>query len=88
MNCVIAMIHPFIIDQDIKVYKNDECVETLKCKLDEVEQTCCFLCRKYNIHELNLDGNQFYAKHFKDKFIQHKFINNFDINVQIHCQGE
>ena len=83
MDHIVATIHPFVIEQDVAVYKNGECIKAIKCSLDEVENVCYNLCKEYDIHQLDLGGNQLYTMHLKDKIIENKF-DNFNINVEVH----
>ena len=87
MDHVVATIHPFVMQQEVDVYKNGECIKVIQCTLDDIEQVCYNLCKKYNIHQLDLCGvNQLYSLHIKeniDKSNNNKF-NDFQINVEIH----
>lgn len=83
MDHVVAIIHPFVVEQEVDVYKNGECVEVQQCKLDDLEEVCFALCKKHNIHQLDLKGmNQLYCLHIKDKFAADKY-SSFDLNIDI-----
>lgn len=83
MNHIVTNIHPFVIEQEVCVYQNGECVKTVKCALDDLEKTCIALCKEYNIHTIDTKGGQLYAMKIKEH-INAKFDLNEDIEVNIH----
>jgi len=85
MDHIVAVIHPFVVQQEIDVYKNGECVKIVQCTLDDIKQICCDLCKKYNIHQIDLGGtNQLYSLHIKEEIDKLDKFNNFQINVEVH----
>ena len=82
MDHIVAIIHPFVLKQEIDVYRNGECVEVQQCDMKDIEEMCYALCKKYDIHQLDLHGNQIYGLHIKDKMAIDKF-SDFNINVDI-----
>ena len=36
MNHVVCVIHPFVVNQEVSVYKNGECVKQVECPLKKL----------------------------------------------------
>lgn len=83
MNHVVAIIHPFVVQQEVDVYMNGECVKTVSCKLNELDKVCYNLCKEYNINQLDLNGQDQYALHLRDKLTSSTEYEDFKINVDI-----
>ena len=84
MDHIVAIIHPFVMEQEVDVYKDGECIEVIQCKLDNIEEVCYALCKKHEIHQIDLKGkNQLYSLHIKDKLAAAKY-DDFDINVTVY----
>lgn len=85
MDHVVASIHPFVMEQEVDVYKDGECVKIAHCTLDEIVEVCYNLCKEYNIIQLDLCGqNQLYALNIKEKLEAPNKFEDFKINVTIH----
>ena len=84
MDHIVAIIHPFVIEQEVDVYRDGECIEVVQCKLDDVTNVCYALCKKYNMHQIDLKGaNQLYTLHIKDELGADKY-SDFNINVDVY----
>lgn len=87
MNHIVTMIHPFVMEQEVCVYQNGECVKVVKCTLDDIEKTCIDLCNEFDIDIIDTKGGQLYAmkmkKHLEDK-VDTKFDLKKKITVNIH----
>lgn len=83
MNHVVVYIHPFTLDQEVGAYVNGECIQSVKCKIDEIDKTCIALCEKYNIEQVDIAGSQAYAARVRDKIVENKF-DKFNIKVVIY----
>ena len=85
MDHVVASIHPFVMEQEVDVYKNGECVKVVQCTLKDIENVCYALCKEYNINQLDLAGqNQIYALHIKENLEKSNKYEDFKINIEIH----
>ena len=82
MDHIVAMIHPFVVNQEISVYRNGECIKVVDCKLEEVTKICYNLCKEYNIHQLDLVGQQLYALHIKDELAAKEY-DDFNLEITI-----
>ena len=83
MNHVVAIIHPFVVQQEVDVYMNGECVKTVPCNLNDLDKVCYNLCKEYNINQLDLKGQDQYALHLRDKLTSSTEYEDFKINVDI-----
>ena len=80
---VVAIIHPFVREQEISVYINSECVKVINVTLDKMDKEIYRLCEQFDIDKVNFVGGQLYALKFKDEFITNKFGNK---NIEVHIQ--
>jgi len=80
---ITAFIHAFILEQEVKVYQNGECIKTVKCTLDDLEETIYSLVNLYNIKQINLAGNQLYSLRVKEKMMDSKY-NKFKDKLEIN----
>lgn len=72
MNDIVIVFHMFDVTQDIRVYKNNECIEELHPTLNETVKTICGLNQCYDIGKISMYGNPSfvnkYIKELKTKF--------------------
>lgn len=80
---IVAQIHPFVLEQEINTYVDGECVQTIKCTLDNMCERIYMLCQKYDIFNVHFYGGQLYALKFKDEFAACKY-GNRPIEIHIH----
>ncbi len=86
MDHVIISFHPFVMAQNISVYKNGECVEVKECHLKDVSETCYELCKKHDIHQVDYCGNRTFGKKIEDKFKDFNLTeyDNFNVTFTYH----
>lgn len=85
-NHIVCMIHPFVMEQEISVYRNGECIKTAKCTLDNVEETILNLVSEQKIRKIDLAGNQLYSLKVKEnlenaKTVSTDFTKNLEITI-------
>ena len=80
---IVCNIHPFVLEQEVNVYDNGECIKTAKCTLDNLEENISSLINMYNIKQIDLAGNQLYNLKVKENLLSSKYDLN-DINITIH----
>lgn len=73
MNHVVCVIHPFVVNQEVSVYKNGECVKQVECPLNELKTVLYQLCKENDIKEISLSGGQLYALKIRDEFAATKY---------------
>ena len=76
-------IQPFVMKQTLNVYKDGECLESVECCITEYSKVAKALCKKYDIHEVDILGNENYLSKIKDDIVNNKF-DDFKIDVQIY----
>ena len=82
-NCVVCVIRPFVMEQNIEVYNNGKCVKVLKSSMKDIADNCYKVCKNYNLHSLFIKGpSEQYSAKIKDDLKATKF-NNFTINITI-----
>lgn len=80
-NEIIAVLGLFDADQIIRVYKNDECVKTVSCKIPELENLIFGLAVEFNTKKINLAGSNIIAQKVRKNFVTRYSNYNFDINI-------
>ncbi len=65
MDNIIVAYQPFVRQQTIFVYKDNEMKESYTVDLDQVNDTIVSLANQYRIHDITLAGNQDYLNRFK-----------------------
>ena len=83
MDHVAICVHPFIMRQEIDVYKNGECVEHKECPIAEIADTCYALCKKHNVHQIDYAGNKQFGQKIEEKVNLTKY-DNFAINFNYY----
>lgn len=58
MTQLIIIVQPFILKQTIQVFKDDQNIKTIECKLDEIVSKCELLYNKYLYKKIILKGNE------------------------------
>ena len=80
---ITAFIRSFVLEQEVDVYQNGECVKTVKCTLDNIEKVINNLIKEYNISQIDIAGSKEYAfkikEHLQTKYS--KFKDNLKINI-------
>lgn len=84
MDCIAVSIHPFVVMQEISIYRNGGCIKTELCPFRDLEQTLYTLCKQYNINQVDLSGGQLFALRIKDNFAAKKYNNSEQIIVNVH----
>ena len=78
---IVVNYRPFTLAQEIFVYDDKSCVESLQAPIDGIPDIVSGLQSRYNIEQINLCGNQDYLSRFKAE-LGLKFANkNVKINI-------
>lgn len=85
MDKIVTRIYPFVLNQKVLVYKNNECVKEVECPLNKLEDTLYNLCKEYDIQEVDLGGNEQFNINLKDNIERYGLSNydQFQINVNL-----
>ena len=81
-DCIIINIRPFVFKQNISVYQDGNCIRTIKCKLDDIENTVRTLSDIYNINKINLvEKSDTYSLKIRDSLLSKYADKNFEITM-------
>ena len=84
MDHIVSVIQPFVAQQTVSVYVAGECVKTVQCPLDFLEDTITALSKSYSINEVDLAGNEIFTRKIRDDLhVRPKFA-KFGLHVTIH----
>lgn len=83
-NGVVVAIHPFLKNQKIEIYKDNEKIETVNCPMKDLEKTIYSLCKDYDLYEVHTFGSFSYGERIKEKLGQELRFGLNAINVIIH----
>ena len=81
MDHIILRIQPFIIQQEIYVYKNGECIKIGKCILKNVPDAIYALAKSYNINNVDLAGPSMFTHKLRKDMLSMDKYKNFNISV-------
>lgn len=84
MNHVIVYVQPFLLEQEIAVYKEGQCVKTQKCTMENIDSLCYSLCKEFNIHQIDLAGPPSYIEKVKEDILLKTDFDSYDINVSLY----
>ena len=57
MDHIVSYIRPFVIQQQIAVYRDGQCIHQAACPLSMLEEKIIELSDKFNINEVDLAGD-------------------------------
>ena len=80
---IVVSVHPFVIQQEVDVYSNGECIQTVECKLNELKDTIFALSKQHGIQQIDLAGNQLYAMKLRDNLSEGKYV-AAGLSIKIH----
>ena len=83
-NHVIAVIQPFVLLQNVYVYREGECLKAVNCSLEEINNICYALCREYDIHNLDLIGVKDYIVRIKNEMSNLTNYQEFNIKITLN----
>lgn len=64
---LVVTLHLFDVIQDIKLYKNGECIDEAHTSLDHISETICDFIKQYKIDKIEMCGNpSFVNKYVKE----------------------
>lgn len=79
-NNMIVLFRPFVREQRIMIYNDDDCITEIKVPIEQVVDTINGLKSQYQIDKINLCGNlSFMEKYYKE--LNTKFSNNIKIEM-------
>lgn len=82
MDHIVVTIQPFVLEQEIQVYKNGECVKTSKINLTNLDEGIAIEAKLFNIKNVDLAGDKNFTQMVKQKLTQNKF--NMDLDIKLY----
>jgi len=79
---IVVNVQPFIYEQEILIYKNEECTNIEHSKLTELDENIALYAKLHNIKNIDLVGNPFFTERLKERLTLNKF--NLDLNVVLY----
>ena len=74
---IIAIIHPFVMEQEFCIFKDNLCIKSFTCNLENMGKKLYQVCEKEKISKIHFHGGQLYALKLRDEFIANKFGNKY-----------
>ena len=84
MDHIVADIQPFVLQQIVSVYKNGECVKSLTCSLDSIEDTIVALATLYDTNTVDLGGNKIFTSKIRDDLHTRTKYQKYNLKVTIY----
>ena len=82
MEHLIVTVHPFLMKQEIRVYKDNQQIDSTECSLENLANICYNFCKKYDIHQIDFSGNKDFGLKIEEKFACD--YNDFEIKIIYH----
>lgn len=81
-NFIMVSVQPFLFKQKVAVYQDGVCISTIKCSLDDIEDTIIALAKEYNINNIEITGKSAaYSLKIKDHLISKYTDKKLNINL-------
>jgi len=80
MNHIVVDFRPFTMSQNVMVYVDGECKETIGAGLDDIVPVVNALRTKYNIDQVDMCGNADFLSKYKKELMTTQYGN---VNVDI-----
>jgi len=81
MDHIIVNIHPFIMEQEIQVYREGKCINISKSTMQDLEEDIAIKAKLYNITNIDLAGDKNFSRRIKERLTQNKFDLDLDIKI-------
>ena len=81
MDHIIVNIHPFIMEQEIQVYREGKCINISKSTMQDLEEDIAIKAKLYNITNIDLAGDKNFSRKIKERLTQNKFDLDLDIKI-------
>ena len=83
MDRIVVTIRPFKLYQEVMVFHDQECIDTIEAPLDEVSSEIRKLSTKYDITKVDLAGDSIFTHQIKDELNDLTKYNRF-LNIDIY----
>lgn len=72
---IVVSIHPFLMQQEVKLYEGKNEVKTFSSTLQELVNTIEKICDTYNVEDVTLSGMSLYAHRYANQITSNKYTN-------------
>ena len=88
MSHITVYLRPFVIQQEIAVYKNGECVYQIQCPLTNIENKLIEVSDKFSINQIDLAGDFVYGNKIKSDIQNPAKYNLNKCSLKIEYKGD
>ena len=81
MDHIVVRIQPFILEQEINVYKEGRCVKVTRTSLVNLDEGIAIEAKLFDIKNIDLAGDKNFTQMIKQKLTQNKFNTDLDIKL-------
>ena len=79
MKKIVGVIRPFTVTQNLFVYNDEECLESLTINLDDIPKVITSLASNYEVNDILLVGSKKFSEGIKNN-IQKEY-NKYNSNI-------
>jgi uncharacterized UPF0146 family protein len=66
MEHIAVYLRPFVVQQEVTVYQNGECIYQTQCPLTNIEDKLIEVSDKFNVKQIDLAGDFVYGNKIKE----------------------
>lgn len=82
MDHIVVNIQPFILEQEIQVYKNGECTKITKSTMSNLDEGIAIEAKLSDVKNIDLAGDKNFTQMIKQRLTQNKF--DLDLDIKLH----
>lgn len=82
MDHIVVKLQPFVLEQEVQVYKNGNCIKVSKSNLSNLDENIAVQAKLFNIKNVDLAGDKNFTQRIKERLTQNKF--NLDLNIKLY----
>lgn len=83
MKRIVIDIHPFLLNQTIQIYNDNQVEEEYKTHLYGIDKVIATICKEKNITEVNIKGGNAFTKRIKDNILKDGRFEHMNISVNL-----
>ena len=84
MDHIVTTIHPFLIYQNVSVYKNGECIKNYECNLDDIVTAIQDAIDTYHIYNIDLAGDRLFSHKIEKNLIDTSKFEANELNIKVY----
>ena len=83
MKRIVVDVHPFLLNQTIQVYNNEQLESEQKTFLYGIDKVIATMCKTENIAEVNLKGSHSFTQRIRENILKDGRFEHMNIQVNI-----